>query len=359
MIDVLAALDQAAGTFRHDLGHGDVVLGREIRRGRDHLAASHAAAKVRDLLGPLVDQEHDDVDVGVVDLDGMGHALQQRRLAGLGGRHDQAALAAADRRQEVGHASAHLVGIRLELEDRRGIDRDELLERRPLAESGWVHALHRFDSLQDRPAPLGDEPGDQGAGLEPFAIDQLAGHERVLGGRQIVGPRRDEDSGRVLLGGDVQDAFRRPFGPAGRHILHPLGSPPAAGLATAPAPAPAPAAAPAMRTRVAVAGHGAFRSGGGFSLNGDGREVFRVQGIFGHGLPNPAALTLGPGGNISHSTTKATEKRSRPSGPSEGPIGRCRRPSGGEQAQDAFGRGRLDPGQAEVLGGVLRRGNTD
>ena len=70
-----------------------------------------------------------------------------------------------------------------------------------------------------------------------------------------------------------------------------------------------------MRTRVAVAGHGALRSGGGFGLNGDGREVFRVQGIFGHGLPNPAALTLRSGREQAHSTTKAPEKRSRPPGP--------------------------------------------
>ncbi len=115
-------------------------------------------------------------------------------------------------------------------------------------------------------------------------------------------------------------------------------------------------AAAAVGTGIAVSGRGALRSGGGFGLNGDGREVFRGQGIFGHGLPNPAALTLGPGGNGWHSTTKASEKRSRRSktrsqSPKTRPAGRC----SGEQAQNPLGRSGLDPGQAEVLGGVLGR----
>ena len=118
MIDVLAALDQAARPLGDDLGDRDVVLGREVGRRGDHLAARHAAAEVRDLLRPLVDQEDDDVDVGIVDLDGVRHALQERRLAGLRRRDDQAALAAADRREQVHDAAAHLVGLGLELQVR-------------------------------------------------------------------------------------------------------------------------------------------------------------------------------------------------------------------------------------------------
>ena len=67
MIDVLAALDQAPGPLGDDLGDRDVVLGREVGGGGDDLAARDAAAEVGDLLGPLVDEEHDDVHVGVVD----------------------------------------------------------------------------------------------------------------------------------------------------------------------------------------------------------------------------------------------------------------------------------------------------
>ena len=85
---------------------------------------AHAAAKVGDLLGPLVDQEDDDVHVGIVDRDGVRHALQERRLPGLRRRDDQASLPAADRRQQVDDPAAHLVGFGLELQVIVRIDRD-------------------------------------------------------------------------------------------------------------------------------------------------------------------------------------------------------------------------------------------
>src|SRR5512141_2781257 len=88
------------------------------------------AAKVGDLLGALVDQEHDDVNVRRVDPDGVRHPFQERRLPGLRRRHDQASLAAADRSQQVDDAAAHLVRLGLELQPGVWIDRDELLEGR-------------------------------------------------------------------------------------------------------------------------------------------------------------------------------------------------------------------------------------
>jgi hypothetical protein len=197
--DVLAALDQAPGPLGDDLGHRDVVLRREIRGGGDHFAPRDAPAKIRDLFRALVDQEHDDVHVRIVDLDGVGHALQQRRLAGLRRRHDEAALAAANRGQQIDHSAAHFVRLRLELQNRRGVDGDELGERRPLAEGAGLHAFDGLDAAENGPIPIGGEARDEGAGLESLALNQIARNQRVLGRGQVVGFGRDEHAGRGVL----------------------------------------------------------------------------------------------------------------------------------------------------------------
>ena len=68
----------------------------------------HRAAHVGDLFGPLVDEQHDELDLGVVALDRRGDRLHDRGLAGLRRRHDEAALALADRRDEVDDPRRHV-----------------------------------------------------------------------------------------------------------------------------------------------------------------------------------------------------------------------------------------------------------
>ena len=76
--------------------------GGAVERRGDDLALDRAL-EVGDLLGPLVDQDHHQVALGVVGRDRVGDRLQDRGLAGLGRRHDQAALALADRGRDVDH----------------------------------------------------------------------------------------------------------------------------------------------------------------------------------------------------------------------------------------------------------------
>jgi hypothetical protein len=47
---------------------------------------------IGDFFRPLVDEQHDQVDLGVVPGDAVGDVLQQHRLAGARQRDDQAAL---------------------------------------------------------------------------------------------------------------------------------------------------------------------------------------------------------------------------------------------------------------------------
>ena len=105
--DVLAVLDEPLGLLDDHLGDVDVLLGRLVERRRDDLAL-HRALHVGDLLGALVDQQHDQVRLGVVARDGVRDRLQQHRLAGAGRGDDQAALTLPDRRQEVHDPPGHV-----------------------------------------------------------------------------------------------------------------------------------------------------------------------------------------------------------------------------------------------------------
>jgi len=56
----------SAWLLDHHVRHLDVAVRRLIERGRDHLYARalDVLLHVRDLLGPLVDEQHDEVDPG-------------------------------------------------------------------------------------------------------------------------------------------------------------------------------------------------------------------------------------------------------------------------------------------------------
>ncbi len=120
-------LHQAAGLLDHHLRHLHVAGGRLVE-GRGHHLALHRPLHVGDLLGPLVDEQHDEGGVGVVGGDGVRHVLQQHGLAGARRRDDQAALPLADGGEQVHHAGGHLGRIVLEVEPLGGVERREVVE---------------------------------------------------------------------------------------------------------------------------------------------------------------------------------------------------------------------------------------
>ena len=81
--DVPAQLDEALGAIDGELGDGGVLVRRPVEGGRHHFALDRAA-HVGDFLGSLVDEQDDEVHLGVVRLDRVGDLLQDRGLAGLG-----------------------------------------------------------------------------------------------------------------------------------------------------------------------------------------------------------------------------------------------------------------------------------
>jgi hypothetical protein len=47
-------------------------------------SARHVALEVGDFLGPLIDEQRDEFDIGMIALDAVGDVLEQDGLAGLG-----------------------------------------------------------------------------------------------------------------------------------------------------------------------------------------------------------------------------------------------------------------------------------
>jgi hypothetical protein len=83
---------------------------------------------VRHLLRPLVDQQHDDLHVGLIGQDGIGDLLEDNRLSGLGRRHDQAPLALPDRGDQVEDARRNVAILALQLKPLLGIARTKIVE---------------------------------------------------------------------------------------------------------------------------------------------------------------------------------------------------------------------------------------
>ena len=127
---VALVFDQALGLLDDHLGNLDVAR-RGLVEGRgDHLALDRAL-HLGDFLRPLVDQQHDHHDVGVVAGDRMGDVLQHHGLAALRAGHQHAALPLADRCDHVDHARSGVFlapDVALELQALRRMERREVLE---------------------------------------------------------------------------------------------------------------------------------------------------------------------------------------------------------------------------------------
>ena len=202
--DVLLVLDQALGLLDHHLGDLDVAAGRLVEGRGDDLAL-HRALHVGDFLGPLVDQQHDQEDLGMVVGDRPGDVLEEHRLAGARRRDDQGALALALRRDDVDHPR------RLVLDRRVGAVEGQLLvgiERRQIVEIDAV-----ADGVGIVEIDLGDADEREIAlavlGAADLALDRVAGPQAeladlvgrdidVVGAGEIIGLGRAQEAEAVL-----------------------------------------------------------------------------------------------------------------------------------------------------------------
>ena len=195
--DVALVLDEPLGLLDHHVGDLHVAR-RGLVEGRgDHLAL-HVALHVGHLFGPLVDQQHDQVDLGMVLGDRVGDVLQDHRLAGLGRRRDQRALPFPERRDQVDDAAGEDARRGLELELLFGIERRQVVEVDAVAELLGRVEVDRLD-LEQREVALAvlgrtDLAADRIAGAQAEAADLRRRHVDVVGARRGSSLRRSAGS---------------------------------------------------------------------------------------------------------------------------------------------------------------------
>ncbi len=177
--DVLAELDEALGAVAHQLGELGVALRAFVEGGGADLAAGERAFEVGDLLRALIDEQQDECGLRRIDADGLGDLLEHDRLARARRGDDEAALAAAERRDEIDGARGDRAGLGILQHDALGG-----MERGELFELGGLLPLVGRDALDVQDAVDGHETlavaRRADARGEPVAIaeEELALHVR-------------------------------------------------------------------------------------------------------------------------------------------------------------------------------------
>ena len=216
--DVAPVLHLTPRVLEDDLGDVDVLVGHLVGGGGDDLALDRTT-KVGDLLGPLVDEEHDELGLRMVGRDAGGHLLEEGGLAGLRSGNDQPALAETDGADEVQHAHRYLGRLGLQTQPAVRRDGSEMLEGDVVPPYG--HSVDGGDLLDHRMS-LGatgrlDDAAQKTAGAEDRVTDGIGGDEDVAGRREVavfLAPQEPVSRGHHL---------EQPFGGlAGRRTRHAL-----------------------------------------------------------------------------------------------------------------------------------------
>ena len=187
--DITSQLDEALGALDGQLGHHDVVLGAVVERGV-HDLAGHRPADVGDLFGPLADQHHHQVRLGVARADRGGDLLEHQGLAGLGRRDDEAALAETDGADQVDDPGGGRGGASFQADPLVRVQRGQRVERGTAGRLGGRQAGH------------GVNPGQSGVGV---AVPGLAVAGRGVTGLAVAGRGR-----RSGLAGGTGDLVAAP-----------------------------------------------------------------------------------------------------------------------------------------------------
>ena len=142
-------LDETLGALDGEFGDRGVVLGGAVEGRGDNLTLDRAL-HVGDLFWTLIDENNHEVNLGVVDRDGVRDLLQNDRLACLGRSDDEAALSLADRSDQVDDALRELALLGLEPQAFLRVERRELAEFdavRCLFDTLAVDGLHLDDGV--------------------------------------------------------------------------------------------------------------------------------------------------------------------------------------------------------------------
>ena len=173
-----------------------------------HDLALDGPAHVRDLLGPLVDEQHHEVKIGVIGRDGLRHLLQEHGLARARRGHDQRPLALAERREQIHHTSRDRLLAGFETEPCLRVDRRQLVEHLDVDILVGRQALHFMD-LSDPwpllPSSRLHEGLDRHAFAQSVPLDHRGWHEGIASLTHVVGVGAPQES--VPVGVHLQDAL--------------------------------------------------------------------------------------------------------------------------------------------------------
>src|SRR5438876_5904260 len=206
--DVPAVLDQALRLLDHHLRHLHVAR-RRLVEGRAHHLALHRALHVGHLPGPLVDEQHDEADVGMVGGDAVRDVLQHHRLAGARRGDDEPALPLADRREQIDGARGVLLWVELEAQVLVGVERRQVVEEDLVARLLRLVEGDGLD-LEQREVALAflggaDLSGDHVAGAQVEAADLARRDVDVVGTGEVVVVGRAQEAEAV--GQDLEHAL--------------------------------------------------------------------------------------------------------------------------------------------------------
>ena len=220
--DVTLVLHQALGLLDDHLGDLDVAGGWLIEGRGDDFAVDRAL-HVGHLFRALVDEQDDQVNLGVVGGDRVGDVLQQHGLAGARRRDDQGALPLADRAGDVDHAHRQVVVAGLQDQALIRVERREIVEQGLFAGHRRVLEVDHGDLEQGKVAfPFlggADLSGDGVAGAQVETANLRRGDVDIIRPGEVVGirgPQKAEavredlqdplaEDGAVLLRGGVED----------------------------------------------------------------------------------------------------------------------------------------------------------
>ena len=197
-------LDQPLGFFNDHLGDLNVPAGRFIE-GRGDDFALDGARHLGDFLGPLIDEQHDQIALRMVRADRGRDVLQQHRLAGLGRRDDQAALSFADRSDEIDGPCRQIFGravAPLELEALGRVQRREILEQH-LAARALGRIKIDLAHLQQREIALAIlgrsyQAGDRVSGAQIEPADLAGADIDIVGAGQVARVRGAQKAEAIL-----------------------------------------------------------------------------------------------------------------------------------------------------------------
>src|ERR1700730_10269240 len=221
--DVAAVLDETLGLLDDHLCDLNVPRCRLVEGGGYHFAFDRAL-HVGDFLGPLIDEQNNQVALRVVGRDRVRDILQQHGLACARRRYDQRTLPLADRGDNVDDAGREILLARILMLHAQPLLR---IERREVVEVDLVARLVRileidrvdFEERKITLAVLGraDVAVDGVAGTQAKPADLRGGDVDVVGTRQVVRLRRAQKTEAV--GQHLNHAFANDVGFAHGELL--------------------------------------------------------------------------------------------------------------------------------------------